>query len=119
MGALIAEADIVDDLNRLAAAIKAIDEAEAPMRERIAALEEQMGALCPIARMQVAGLEAAIKAAVLEAGETAKGESLMAVFSRGRQTWDGSKLAGFALAHPEILAASKTGKPSVNIRRVT
>jgi len=49
---------------------------------------------------------------------TVKGEFLMAVYSKPRVTWDGSGLLGYMVAHPEIKAFKRVGKPSVSIRRV-
>lgn len=59
-----------------------------------------------------------ISRAILESGESVKGVELQAVFSKGRTTWDGQKLAGYAIAHPEIEKLKKVGKPSVAIREV-
>lgn len=59
-----------------------------------------------------------IKAEVLTAGSTAKGSKYMAVWNKGRESWDGKKLNGFAMAHPEILQAKNVGEPTVSIRRV-
>jgi len=49
---------------------------------------------------------------------TVKGEFLMAVYSKPRVTWDGSGLLGYMVAHPEIEAFKRVGKPSVSIRRI-
>jgi hypothetical protein len=57
-----------------------------------------------------------IKEAVLEHGSTIKGEDLMAVWSKGRTSWDTKKLDGFAAAHPEILQFKSSGKPSISIK---
>jgi hypothetical protein len=67
---------------------------------------------------KIAAMEAEIKAAVARLGQTVKGAHLQAVYSRPRISWDGRKLEGFALAHPEILAARTEGAPSVSIRRL-
>ena len=67
-----------------------------------------------------AALEAEVKAEVLECKKTAKGEYLMALWVKGRSGgWDGAKLEGFALVHPEILKAKKPdGEPTVSFRAV-
>ena len=59
-----------------------------------------------------------IKADVLAGGETVKGTRYMAVWNKGRESWDGKKLNGFAMAHPEILQAQKIGEPTISIRQV-
>jgi len=64
----------------------------------------------------IAGLEAAIKLAVVAHGKSVKGDFLMATWNKARETWDSSGLAGYAVAHPEIDAFRKTGKPSSTIR---
>ena len=68
----------------------------------------------------IAAITEAIKADVLTHGATVKGQHLMAVYAKGREGgWDGAKLKGFAMAHPEILAAKKPdGEPTVSIRKI-
>lgn len=66
----------------------------------------------------IAALEAEIKADVLAGGKTVKGQFLMAVWSKGRVSWDTKALDGFAAAHPEIATFRKEGEPSVSIRKV-
>ena len=68
------------------------------------------------AREMIQNLEAEITAAVLEKGETVKTESISAVWNKGKTTWDGKLLEGYALAHPDILAAKKVGEPTVSFR---
>ena len=67
---------------------------------------------------EITSLETEIKNEVLEAGETVKGESLMAVWNSGRLTWDGKKLKELAERYPEITIASKTGLPTVSFRTI-
>jgi hypothetical protein len=78
--------------------------------EKATALEELSGG--------IASLEDEIKANVLANGATVKGAYLMAVYAKGRVSWDQKLLDGFALAHPEIAAARKVGDPSVSFRTV-
>lgn len=61
-------------------------------------------------------LENEIKACILSIGATVKAGGLMAVWNKGRVSWDSKLLEGYAVAHPEILAARKEGDPSVTIR---
>lgn len=68
------------------------------------------------AREMIQNLETEITAAVLEKGETVKTESISAVWNKGKTTWDGKLLEGYALAHPDILAAKKVGEPTVSFR---
>ena len=62
------------------------------------------------------GATLAIKEEVLTRGESIKGDPLSALWVKGRHTWDGKGLAGYAVAHPEIKAFEKVGQPSVTIK---
>lgn len=61
-------------------------------------------------------LESEIKTEVLKRGETIKTDTISAIWMKGKETWDGKLLAGYALAHPDILAAKKVGEPQVQFR---
>ncbi len=43
----------------------------------------------------------------------------MAIWNKGRASWDGKKLEGYAMDHPEILQAQKVGEPTVTFRKAT
>lgn len=66
----------------------------------------------------IAQLTDEVKQEVVEAGETVKGTFLMAVYSKGRVSWDTKSLDGYAAAHPEVAQFKKTGDPSVSIRGI-
>lgn len=73
----------------------------------------------PIELMIVAGnLQKEIADETIAKGETIKGKHLMAVFSKGRTSFDLAKLEGYAVAHPEIDQFKKFGEPSVSIRGI-
>ena len=61
-------------------------------------------------------LEQEIKADVILAGETVKGDHLMAVFNNGRVSWDTKGLDGVLAVMPELEKFRKEGAPSVAIR---
>jgi hypothetical protein len=61
-------------------------------------------------------VEAEIKGAVLEAGVTAMGPILSAVWCEGRVTWKNREMATYATLHPEVLAYRTQGQPYVLIR---
>jgi len=84
------------------AAITAVDEAYQPS---IRALEEEIHML-----------KQQIEAGVLAIGQTVKANKAIAVYNRGRVTWDTQALEGYAAAHPEILQFRKEGPPYVTIR---
>lgn len=66
---------------------------------------------------EISGQEAMIKEYVLTVGYTVKGDHHMAVYSKGRTSWDTKSLEGYAKAHPELLVFKSEGKPSVSIRK--
>jgi len=59
-----------------------------------------------------------VKSEVVAAGETVKGTYLMAVYNKGRVSWDTKALDGYIKAHPEIESFRKQGDPSVSIRGI-
>lgn len=67
---------------------------------------------------QASSIETTIKHLVTDHGESVKGDTLHAVYSPPRVTWDSKGLTGYAVAHPEIEAFKKVGKPSVSIRTI-
>jgi len=64
-------------------------------------------------------LTAEIKDEVVKAGQTIKGSCLMAVFAKGRVSWDTKSLDGYVVAHPEVEQFRKVGEPSVSIRKIS
>lgn len=104
---LVLEADRQADLNlALPPEVKATLEAiNRSYDERLKDLDDS-----------ISRLEAAIRVAVLAAGQTVKGV-YTAVFNKGRVSWDTKALDGYAAAHPEIAQFKKAGDPSVSIRR--
>jgi hypothetical protein len=68
------------------------------------------------AQYGITALTEEIKTLVIETGTTARGDHLMAVWNKGRVSWDSRSLEGYSAAHPEILAFRKEGDPSVSIR---
>ena len=67
---------------------------------------------------QIAVMKMQIQQAVLEIGKTVRGSALMAVYSKGRVTWDTRALDGFAAAYPELLPFRRQGEASVTFREV-
>ena len=90
----------------------------AEIREQIAAIEAEYAGRTSAVAANIESLESEIKDAVKTSGETVKGDFLMAVYAKGRTSWDDKGLSGFAKAHPEILEYRKQGEPSVSIRGV-
>jgi len=62
--------------------------------------------------------ESELKGAVVQEGQTVKGTTHMAVFSKGRVSWDTKMLDGLSLVIPQLANAKTVGSPSVSIRLV-
>ena len=88
------------------------------IREQIAAIEAEYAERFMAADAAIGTLETEIKDGVKALGETVKGDFLMAVWTKGRTSWDDKALSGYSKAHPEILEYRKQGEPSVSIRGV-
>lgn len=58
-----------------------------------------------------------IKDEVAAHGESVKGSDLMAVWSKGRVSWDSKTLDAMAKLIPQIAEARKEGEPVVSIKR--
>ena len=97
----------------------AIDEILTPeLRAEIEGIELEYSAKSEGAQSNISELESAIKEMVIEHGMTVKGEFIMAVRNKGRETWDSKKLSGYAAAHPEIEQFKKVGNPTVSFRMI-
>lgn len=90
----------------------------AEIKSQLAEIDAEFAEPLRAAAEQAAQLELEIKEEVIAIGATVRGENLMAVFVKGREGgWDSGKLKGFAMAHPEILAAKKPdGEPTVSFK---
>ena len=65
---------------------------------------------------EIKTLQDEIKAEVLTLGETVKTDEMQVIWNKGKTTWDGKLLEGYAVAHPEILQAQKVGQPTVSFK---
>lgn len=90
----------------------------AEVRKKMDDIKAEFEPIITSASAEITQLEFDIKKHVYAYGETVKGDHLMAVFVKGRQTWDNKGLDIFAEIHPEILEFRKIGEPSVSIREV-
>lgn len=108
---------LIDDLyNRLYTpeirqALDEIKKAEADINTEFALKSEAVDE-------NIAKLTAEIKADVLAGGATVKGAHMMAVWTKGRVSWDTKALDGVIALHPELAQFRKEGEPSVSIRKV-
>lgn len=97
---------------------KARDEILTAVRDELNALDAEILPKINSVEERAAALEEEIKSGTLAAGETQRGDFLIAVWNKGRETWDTKALTGYAAAHPEVLQCKKAGDPSVVIRKV-
>ena len=86
------------------------------IRKQIADIEAEFSDKTMAVTADIQALEGEIKQEVVSGGETVKGDYLMAVFAKGRVSWDTKALDGYVAAHPEVAQFRKVGEPSVSIR---
>lgn len=122
--------EIAQKLERLSDLYAARESLESEKRELIAEvltpdqvarldeIEEEFSQKEEAASAAIGQLEEEIKDNTLSYGNTVKASSFLAVWSKGRVTWDNKGLSAYAQVHPEVLDYRKEGKPSVSIRRV-
>ena len=88
------------------------------IKQQLDDLDAEMNTALDTLNGGITTLTAEIKDDVLKSGATVKGASLMAVWNKGRVSWDMKSLDGYMVAHPEMTAFRKEGEPSVTIRKV-
>lgn len=88
------------------------------VKRAIAEIETEFSGQAEAVAHKINTLEAEIKAAVIENGATIKSAHLQAVYTKGRVTWDGSKLEGMMALIPGLREARREGQPSVAIRKI-
>lgn len=69
-------------------------------------------------QLDIENLRGEIKDDVLKIGSTVKGQFSMAVYNKGRISWNSKGLEGYMVAHPEIASFRSEGDPSVTIRKI-
>ena len=88
------------------------------IKQQLDDLDAEMNTALDTLNGGITTLTAEIKDDVLKSGATVKGASLMAVWNKGRVSWDTKSLDGYMVVHPEMTAFRKEGEPSVTIRKV-
>jgi len=95
-----------------------IDQVLTPdIRRKLDEIEDEFSDKSGAVLEKIVDLEGSIKQDVITEGATVKGKYMMAVFSKGRVSWDTKALDGYAAGHPEIAQFRKEGAPSVSIRK--
>lgn len=122
--------DIVEQLDKLAE-LKAqvdvlkfkkqelIDSVLTPeIKQQVKDIEDEFAPEFESLNQTLSSVEKKIKEDVVQAGETVKGNFLMAVFSKGRVSWDTKGLNGVLAVYPQLEQFRKQGDPSVSIRSI-
>jgi len=86
------------------------------IKEQLAEVEAEFAPKVEALRAENEQLAAQIREQVLEFGTTVSGDFHQAVYTKPRVSWDNKGLAGYSVAHPEIMVFQKVGEPSVSIR---
>jgi len=88
------------------------------IKQELADIEEEFTPDFERVRENIKALEDKIKNKVLEQGETAKGEFKMAVYNKGRVSWDTKGIEAYAKAIDErLLKFRNEGDPYVTLRK--
>ena len=88
------------------------------LQQALADMDAEMNIALDGANVGINKLISEIKADVIKECATVKGKYIMAVWNKGRTSWDSKLLDGYAVAHPEMSAFRKEGDPSVTIRDI-
>lgn len=100
---------------------KKIDKICAPFKAQIDKITKGIANDAKPLDAKIKALDEKVRAAVIEHGETVRGEegdpALMAIYGSGRVSWDDSFLLGLAVTYPQIKKARTVGDPYVTIRK--
>ena len=72
--------------------------------------------ICAMTEAVMDEATAYIKEEVTSSGESIVGDGITAQYVKGRTSWDGKGLAGYAVAFPEINQFKKVGNPFCSIK---
>jgi len=100
--------------SRKAELIAAVIPAE--VKAEIDAIEAELDPEIEEMDEKIAALAKELKNYVASTGEKLVGDRYQVIFTKPRKSWDNKALEGYAVAHPEILAFQKVGKPGASIR---
>jgi phage host-nuclease inhibitor protein Gam len=90
----------------------------AEIRAKVAEIEVEFSGKGAAVSENITALEEAVKIETLKGGSTVKGSHLMAVWVKGRVSWDSKKLDGMMIVLPQLASARKEGDPSITLRKV-
>ncbi len=95
-----------------------IEEIERKYQAQIEDLDAEYAGKSEAVDANITRLENEIRDDVKSHGSTVKGQYLMAVYSKGRVSWDSKKLDGMMIILPQLAEARKESEPSVAIRKI-
>jgi hypothetical protein len=96
-----------------------IDQVITPeIKAQLADIDTEFSEVDAMLNYELTQAEAEVKKEVIETGETIKGTTHMAVYSKPRVSWDTKMLDGLALVMPQLAEAKTIGQPSVSIRLI-
>jgi hypothetical protein len=88
------------------------------IKEQLEQAEKKYAEKIAVRKEKAKDLESSIRANILVLGESVKGETLHAIFVKGRTSWDSKKLDGMMVLLPELNECRKVGSPSVSLRKI-
>jgi phage host-nuclease inhibitor protein Gam len=109
---LRASVDVIDDEKQ--ALIDSVYTEE--IRQKVKEIEAEFAPKVAGLNKNISDTESAIKAEVIQSGETAQGDTLEAVFTGGRTSWDTKGLDEAIKVIPTLAQYRKIGDPYVTIR---
>lgn len=112
-----------DETDRIDATMKVVEqelaEREPELWQNYCAIQKERIDVYAKTQKQIEEFKALIVPEVMAAQGTIRGVALMAVYSKPKLTWDGTKLQGYAVAHPEVMQCSnQAAQGSVSFRRI-
>lgn len=90
----------------------------AAVRDQLAAVDAAFAERVQASIEAVAKSEAAVRALVLQLGQTVRQPGVQVSYCPGRVTWDTEQMDRYATAHPEVRSFRKVGKPWVALKYI-
>jgi phage host-nuclease inhibitor protein Gam len=117
------DAEVRQQIQTAKAEIQAKVEAETKgvydaLQQRRAEIEAEFAGKAEVVDDNIKKLTEEIKVATKDVGVTVKGQYYMAVYVKGRVSWNNDMLDGMIALVPQLEQARKYGEPSITIRRI-
>ena len=88
------------------------------VKAKLAEIDAEFNDKASTVENNIVELESLVKAEVLKTGKTVKGSHMMAVWNKGRISWDNKVLDDLMIVLPELSKARKEGDPFVSLKKV-